>query len=45
MRFKRALRINNPAIVTLSDCILAYQMGYRAAFHDGRLVRFEREVR
>jgi hypothetical protein len=42
---RRRIEVTNPAAVTLGDCLLAYQMGYRAEIRAGKLIRFKREWR
>jgi hypothetical protein len=39
------INITKPEAVTLGDCLLAHQMGYRAVTSAGRLVEFKKERR
>ena len=41
----KQLEIENKTAITLSDCVLAYQMGYNAQINDGKLTRFIKEAK
>jgi hypothetical protein len=43
MRKPKELSINNPELVTISDCELAYQMGYKTEAADGEFKSFTKE--
>lgn len=43
MRKPKKLNINNPNLVTISDCELAYQMGYKTEAAAGEFKSFMKE--
>jgi len=45
MRKPKEIKINNPNLVTLSDCELAYQMGYKTEAAAGEFKSFKKESR
>jgi hypothetical protein len=43
MRKSKELKIQNPEALTLSDCLLAYQMGYATEVAAGQFKGFKKE--
>ncbi len=39
----KTIELKHSEKVTINDCLLAYQMGYRAVIESGKVVRFEKE--
>jgi hypothetical protein len=45
MRKPKELKIERPELLTISDCLLAYQMGYRTDVAAGQFKGFKEEAK